>query len=546
MRFEVAKRFLMLGALAGAALAGAAAAQGAAERVAAERVAAPERVAAAKRAAAAKRVAAPEWPLPVGTAPAPVRLEAGAAAPAQVATPLGLAVAKPGASAGFVLFTNAVAGTFLIDNAGRVAHQWEHALFNAQLLPNGNVLGSLAGFLHEMDQQGNAAWEWEPPQTLHHDYLKLPNGNVLALLERNRSAAEAIAAGANPEFIDPDLGLTHDVLVEVRPSYPVGGEIVWQWSVWDHLIQDFDETKANYGDVAAHPERIDLNYGLESLSRTNKQPNRADWSYANAVDYHAELDQVLISMRNFSEVWVIDHSTSMAQAAGSEGGRGGRGGDLLYRWGNPRAHRAGTAADQQLFWPHSAHWIPAGLPGAGNVLAFNNGDEYEGFERDYSTVVEFEYPVAEGGKLPAPTPGAPFAPARLAWEYAADPPESFYSRRTSSVQRLANGNTLVLAGLQGTLFEVTPAGETVWRYVSPLDENVALAQGDPMRIVRRRGRLVWANVLFRARKYAPDHPGLKGLDLSPKGTIERSPEQGASRVGTREFLERAATAGASQ
>ena len=486
-----------------------------------------------------KRIDAPEWPSPVGAPLGQTELHfpAEGGPPTAVSTPLGLVIGKPDVSAGFILFTNGSSGTFLIDNAGQVAHQWEHALTNARLLPNGNVMGTLSGFLHEMDPQGKPVWEYKPTLPMHHDYLKLPNGNVLLLLARNRSAAEAIAAGANPEFIDAERGLTHDVLVEVRPNYPIGGEIVWRWSVWDHLIQDFDSTKENYGDVAAHPQRVDLNYALASLSRTDRQPDRADWSYGNALAYHAELDHVLMSARNFSEVWVLDHGTTQEEAATGKGGRSGRGGDLLYRWGNPRAYRAGTPAEQQLFWPHSAHWIPPGLPGAGNILVFSNGDEFEGFERNYSTLVEFEYPLAKGGRLPVPKRGAALAPERPVWSYAGDPPSTFYSRRTSSVQRLANGNTLVLAGMQGTMFEVTPDGETVWQYVNPLDGIMALAQGDPMPIVRRRGRLVWANMLFRVRKYAPDHPGLKGLDLAPKGTLERPREQGASRVVPGEYLE---------
>ena len=492
----------------------------------------------AAQAPGAQRAGALDWPLPVGAARAQYEPRLGAAGgpPPLMETPLGLVVDKPGVSSGFTLFTNGSAGTFLIDNAGQVAHQWEHALVNAKLLPNGNVVGTQTGYLYEMDPQGKPVWEYEPPQPMHHDYLKLPNGNVLLLLTRNRSAAEAIAAGANPRFVDPDLGLTHDELVEVRPSYPVGGEIVWRWSVWDHLIQDFDPTKENYGDVAAHPERVDLNYALAELFRTDKQADRSDWLHANALDYHAALDQLLISARNFSEVWVLDHSATQEEAAGGTGGRSGRGGDLLYRWGNPRAHRAGTTAEQQLFWPHSAHWIPSGLPGAGNILVFNNGDEFEGFERNHSTVVEFEYAVADG-KPAAPARGQPFAPAQPVWEYVGDPPSSFFSQRTSSAQRLANGNTLVLAGLQGTMFEVTPAGETVWQYVNPLDTNRAMAQGDPVPMRRHRNRWVWANMLFRVRKYAPDHPGLKGLDLAPKGALERDRGQGATSIVAGQFLE---------
>ena len=90
----------------------------------------------------------------------------------------------------------------------------------------------------------------------------------------------APATGAQPPrgVAVPSLEGVADVLrgelLEVRPTYPIGGVVVWQWDVWDHLIQDFDPTKHNYGDVAAHSERVDLNYALPELSRTDKQPDR--------------------------------------------------------------------------------------------------------------------------------------------------------------------------------------------------------------------------------------------------------------------------------
>ena len=90
-----------------------------------------------------------------------------------------------------------------------------------------------------------------------------------------------------------------------------------------------------------------------------------------------------MSVCAFSEFWIIDHGTTTAQAAGHTGGRRGRGGDLLYRWGNPRAYRAGTKADRKLFAQHNAHWIPKGLPGAGifwssTTAAIGRGDLFVG------------------------------------------------------------------------------------------------------------------------------------------------------------------------
>ena len=44
-------------------------------------------------------------------------------------------------------------------------------------------------------------------------------------------------------------------------------------------------------------------------------------------------------------------------------------------------------------------------------------------------------------------------------------------------------------------------------------------------------------MLFRVRKYAPDYPGLEGLDLTPKGALERPRGEGAARVVPGRFLE---------
>ena len=56
------------------------------------------------------------------------------------------------------------------------------------------------------------------------------------------------------------------------------------------------------------------------------RPNtNADWTHFNAVDYNPELDQIVISVHAFSEIWIIDHSTTTAEAAGHKGGRAARG-----------------------------------------------------------------------------------------------------------------------------------------------------------------------------------------------------------------------------
>ncbi len=73
------------------------------------------------------------------------------------------------------------------------------------------------------------------------------------------------------------------------------------------------------------------------------------------------------------------------------------------------------------------------------------------------------------------------------------------------------------------IFEVTPAGKTVWRYVNPVVQRGALYQGDPIEVQPNQGGIgpLWNNFLYRAYRYAPDYPGLQHYDLTPKGTLER-------------------------
>src|SRR5262249_42833208 len=174
------------------------------------------------------------------------------------------------------------------------------------------------------------------------DFVRLPNGHVVLIVKEKKTAEEAVAAGRIPTSVQGG-DLQPDALVEIKQTGKTTGEVVWEWHLWDHLIQDLDPQKANHGNVAAHPERMDINFTVMPGQRGN-----ADWAHANAVAYNPDLDQVILSLRSFSEFYVIDHSTTTREAAGHTGGRAGKGGDFLYRWGNPRAYRAGGAEDQQL------------------------------------------------------------------------------------------------------------------------------------------------------------------------------------------------------
>ncbi|MHC4744891.1 MAG: aryl-sulfate sulfotransferase [Planctomycetota bacterium] len=442
---------------------------------------------------------------------------------------VGLLHCDPNALEGYTLFApQGSQTTYLIDVNGRFVHSWSSDYkpgLSVYLLENGSILrtgflenqtfpaSGAGGCVQEIQWDGAVAWEFKyasPDHLLHHDIEKLPNGNVLMIAWERKTSAEAIEAGRDPAFLD-DGELWPDHIIEVRPAGPLSGEIVWEWHMWDHLVQDYDASKANYGVVEDHPELLDINY-LKNRKRSN-----ADWMHTNSIAYNAQLDQILISVNGTAEIYVIDHNTTTAEAAGHTGGRAGRGGDILYRWGNAQVYRAGESADKKFFGQHDAQWIGDGLPGQGNILVFNNGLRRP--DGEYSTVEEIVPPVDSHGNYSL-IPGSAYEPVAQEWIYMAEPPTALYSKSVSGAQRLANGNTLICSGSNGTFVETDPEGRIVWRYVNPVTRNGIVIQGEKIPLSPSGSPL---NTVFKCRRYAPDFPALAGRDLTDAGPIEGCP-----------------------
>ena len=447
---------------------------------------------------------------------------------------VGLLVNEPQAMRGYVLIPGSNNNhAHLIDHSGRIVHSWqfENRVSHAKLLDNGNLLvgygGSRYSAMAEIDSDNNVVWEYAPPvgelhrhdDFLHHDFLSMPNGNVLVIAQGTKTKQESIAAGANPDVV-PSGGMWYDYLIEVRPTGTDAGEIVWEWSTWDYIVQDFDPTKPNYGDPSEHPELIDINFLVET-PYINLRTNTWDWLHTNGIDYNPELDQIMLSPRQYSELWIIDRGASAEEAPTRKGGNSGKSGALLYRWGNPRAYGHGTAADRQLLLQHHTQWIAPGLPGEGNILVFNNGWALEKYQsRNYSSIEEIVPPV-DGYRYRRES-GSAYPPAEPIWSYAAEHPSDFFSRRRGCVQRLPNGNTLICESALGAVFQVTPDGNLVWKYVYPMHRDTPLKQGAEVATRRQanRGNMTSMNAIYRAYWYAPDYPGLQKYDLTPGDAIE--------------------------
>lgn len=350
----------------------------------------------------------------------------------------------------------------LIDTNGQVVRRWNFSNtpgYTVYLMPDSTIWrpgayagasmrgGVYGGQIVQFDWNGDSlrGFLWsDANHQQHHDIHPMPNGHILLLAWARKTLAEARAAGR--------VNITGEMWPEEIVEYdPVGDSVVWLWRVWDHIIQDVDSTKPNYGVVRDHPELIDINLGTLFMY--------GDWIHANIVDYNEQRDEIVFTSHFLNELYVIDHSTTTAEAAGHTGGRHGKGGDIIYRWGNPKNYRRGDSTQQHFWVVHGANWIRPGLIGAGNILVFNNGDR-PGTANDYSSVEEITPPLDSNDHYYI-HPDSAFGPAAPSWVY--QNPGSFYSAHMGGAYRMPNGNTFITEAVSGRLFEVNHAGQLVWQ-----------------------------------------------------------------------------------
>ena len=350
---------------------------------------------------------------------------------------------------------NGATDAYLLDKAGNKVKEWSFIFQlgnDLELLPDGKLLGmfkvdnpifsfgGFGGIIRILNLNNTTSWAFEYASEnylAHHDVEILPNGNVLFLAWEKITAIQAQQAGVNTA-----VDIYPEMLIEVDP---ITNNIVWEWHSWDHIIQDFNAAIANFDVLSDRPERININYNLAA---------NGDIMHANGIDHDVLNDIVYMSVNGYSEVWVIDHSTTTAQAATSNGGNYNKGGDLLYRFGNPEAY---DNVGERLFYNnHFPNLLENNVPGSGHVLVFMNGTHIE-----QSTVYELEMP--EPLNLVPNTDNEP----SVAWSFT--DPELYYGRISGAV-RLQNGNTLICEGGYG-FWEVTPEKDIAWKYNG--DENTA-------------------------------------------------------------------------
>ena len=410
-------------------------------------------------------------------------------------------------SNGYTLFTSITdERVFLINNCGEVVNQWGSVTSSGNngnsrmvyLLENGNLLVGGGRDVEIRDWDNNVLWGINYQDVLgfriHHDIEPLPNGNFLALVRDVYSKSDLVALGLDPLFTDDSIQLER--IVEIQPVGTDNATVVWEWKLVDHLIQDFDSTKPNYGVVANNPQLLDLNYD---------NGNGGNPIHANAIDHNQSLDQIAISSRHLSEVLIIDHSTTTAQAASHSGGLYGKGGDFLWRWGNPEVYDNGGPSDRKIGRQHDIQWIADG-PHQGKLSLFSN----DGYGQDLtaSSVHIIDQNDTNGVYQMA---SGKYLPNDYLWSYDGTIlGEVMFGSSRCGVQIMSNGNALINETARGRLTEVDNLGNVVWVYIIPSANNTNFQQFE----------IPSGNGSFRALRYPDNYPAFAGRSFNNSGIIE--------------------------
>ncbi len=357
---------------------------------------------------------------------------------------------------GLTLYSNSNATTaYLIDTNSTTVKTWtlnSGTGYSSYLMPGGTLVrsvkvsnatfngGGACGKVQKYDYTGNLIWDYTHSSSTyytHHDHCPLPNGNVLLISYESKTQAELATAGGTNTALTT---IWPEKIIEVQPTGATTGNIVWEWHIWDHLVQNVDAGKANYQtSIVNHPELLNVNY-----------KSTKDWMHMNGIDYNPILDQIAVSSHNMNEWYVIDHSTTTAQAASHTGGNSGKGGDILFRWGNPAAYDAtGTAI---LNVTHDVHWIPEGSPNAGNLVAVNN----QGASGPKTTIDGIVVPRSEYNYTI--TPGSAFTPSTYSTRHTS----TGYTSNMGSSEQYPNGNQMICLATAGSIYEIDAAGNTLW------------------------------------------------------------------------------------
>jgi hypothetical protein len=386
----------------------------------------------------------------------------------------------------------------VIDMNGNVVKRWEGYNSSAggpvRVLPGGVVIGAAGGnsgkqeslALIARDFQGKEVWRFD-----HNEQITSPGGaNTWALRQHHDWQREDFPAGYYSPSVTPapppnaavkTLMLTHtnhalaavagdnmledDRIIEVGPD----GKVTWEWVVGDHIEDLHFDSDAR-----------------QAIRSGNGGPGAFDWFHMNSATYVGPNHWYDEGDKRFAPENVVISSRAASLVAIVS-----RDGKIVWQMGPDYSATPELRALRQVIGQHHAHIIPKGLPGAGNLMVFDNGGA-SAYGRVNATALKGQNIYAR------PTSRVleidPVA-LKLVWSYTSP---TFFATNISGAQRLANGNTLITEGPDGRLFEANKEGEIVWEYVYPVFGG-GNGKGRPTNSVYRAYRVPYAWIPQLAR-----------------------------------------------
>lgn len=278
----------------------------------------------------------------------------------------------------------------------------------------------------------------------HHDVKYMDNGNILLLGREPIDSLQQLAIG----IVAPMDTIWSDFVWEIKPTGPSQYNLVWQWNLKNHLIQDKDPSKNTYAVVKSNLGKIDMNFRSLSSSRP--------W-FVNSIDYNDDRDEILLNTELGGETWIIDHSTTTDEAKGNSGGNSAKGGQIIFRWGNPQSYQRGNSEDIVQYGSSGHNWIPPGYPDAGKILFTNGGDDRiaDPLGLRYATIEMIQPSYDSQGRYILNADSI----------YQTDIHEILFAENQLSrtrfwgkVEQLESGNLLFVNGEKGRITELTKTG----------------------------------------------------------------------------------------
>ena len=260
---------------------------------------------------------------------------------------------------------------------------------------------------------------WEEPneEFLHHDLIKLPNGNYLGIVSISQLGPIPIGSwtsnyqefGFSANGITLEFPWVGDRLVEWDKDTK---EEIWSWSVFDYFsMDDFDAIGGTW---------LPTSTGFTEY----------DWTHVNAMIFSEEESAIYISTRHLSRITKISYP----------------GGDIIWNIGRDMPSGDVTMGQDLGFsFQHGLQKLDNG-----NIVTLDNGNlsqEFLGTDEPITRAIE----ISIDNDL-----------ADIVWEYSL--PENLFGFASGNAQKLDNGNCLITTvGGNGTSLEVSENGEIVWQ-----------------------------------------------------------------------------------